>query len=119
MPRAVFIATASSVFGVALLFPANAPAQQRASIVGVVQDSTGGVMPGVTVEASSPSLIERVRSAVTDGNDYVKTVDTRAAKAVRFGRPAPAGVHRALQRPQRGDDLGERNSGTAAFSTRR
>jgi hypothetical protein len=77
MRRAVFIATVSSVFGVALLFPANARAQQRASIVGVVQDSTGGVMPGVTVEASSPSLIEQVRSAVTDGNGRYSIIDLR------------------------------------------
>src|ERR1700719_894480 len=36
-------------------------------IAGVVKDPTGAVMPGVTVEAASPVLIERVRSVVTDG----------------------------------------------------
>lgn len=41
-------------------------AQDSASIVGVVQDSSGGVLPGVTVEASSDALIERTRSVVTD-----------------------------------------------------
>ena len=38
----------------------------QASIAGVVRDTSGGVLPGVTVEASSPALIEKVRSAVTD-----------------------------------------------------
>jgi len=48
--------------------PSVAAAQgDRASIVGLVQDGSGGVLPGVTVEASSPSLIERTRTVVTDG----------------------------------------------------
>src|SRR5947208_2878981 len=46
------------------LLPAAAFAQ--ASIAGIVKDSSGAVLPGVTVEASSPVLIEKVRSAVTD-----------------------------------------------------
>ena len=45
----------------AMAFPATALAQTSA-IAGVVKDATGAVMPGVTVEASSPVLIERVRS---------------------------------------------------------
>ena len=40
----------------------------QASISGVVKDSSGAVLPGVTVEASSPALIERSRATVTDGN---------------------------------------------------
>src|SRR5688572_26865837 len=49
----------------ALLFlPASAFAQ--ATLTGVVRDSSGAVLPGVTVEAASPALIEKVRSAVTD-----------------------------------------------------
>jgi hypothetical protein len=42
---------------VALLVTAAAFAQQRASIVGVVTDTSGAVLPGVTVEAASPVLI--------------------------------------------------------------
>jgi hypothetical protein len=38
----------------------------QSAIGGAVKDSTGAVMPGVTVEASSPALIEKVRTAVTD-----------------------------------------------------
>ena len=49
-----------------ILAPSIASAQEAASIVGLVRDTTGAVMPGVTVEAASPSLIEKVRSVVTD-----------------------------------------------------
>ncbi|MYI74702.1 MAG: carboxypeptidase regulatory-like domain-containing protein, partial [Acidobacteria bacterium] len=48
-----------------LLAPGLAEAQQ---IGGTVTDATGGVLPGVTVEARSPALIEQVRTATTDGN---------------------------------------------------
>ena len=50
----------------ALLIPAAALAQTGA-IAGAVTDETGGVLPGVTVEATSPALIEGVRATVTDG----------------------------------------------------
>jgi hypothetical protein len=95
MRRAVIIVAVSSVFGVALLAPASARAQQRASIVGVVQDSTGGVMPGVTVEASSPALIERVRSAVTDGSGRYSIIDLRPGTyTVTFTLPGFRSVKR-------------------------
>ena len=43
----------------------------QASINGLVKDSSGALLPGVTVEASSPALIEKVRTAVTDrGGQY-------------------------------------------------
>jgi hypothetical protein len=48
----------------AVLLPTIAYAQ--AQIVGAVRDESGGVLPGVTVEASSPAIIEKVRTAVTD-----------------------------------------------------
>jgi hypothetical protein len=56
------------VLGVACLalLPAVASAQ-TSGIAGTVKDASGGVLPGVTVEASSPALIEKVRSATTDG----------------------------------------------------
>jgi hypothetical protein len=47
-----------------MMFPSLAAAQ---SITGVVRDTSGAVLPGVTVEASSPALIEKVRTAVSDG----------------------------------------------------
>jgi hypothetical protein len=54
------VATASLLF-----LPIAADAQSVFS--GVVRDASGAVLPGVTVEASSPVLIERTRSVVTDG----------------------------------------------------
>jgi hypothetical protein len=47
---------------------------QTGSISGVVRDSQGGVLPGVTVEVSSPQLIEKVRSTVTDDNGRYQIV---------------------------------------------
>jgi len=44
------------------------------AIAGVVRDASGGVMPGVTVEASSPALIEKTRTAVTDGEGQYKII---------------------------------------------
>jgi hypothetical protein len=61
-----------------LVFLSAAPAvfaQQTSSIAGVVKDSSGGVLPGVTVEASSPALIEKVRTATTDGEGRYNIVD--------------------------------------------
>jgi hypothetical protein len=55
--------------------PAMAFAQ--ASITGTVRDTSGAVLPGVTVEAASPALIEKVRSVVTDGNGQYRIVDLR------------------------------------------
>jgi len=49
-----------------VLIPTAALAQ--AVIAGTVRDSSGAVLPGVTVEAASPALIEKVRSAVTDSS---------------------------------------------------
>jgi hypothetical protein len=49
----------------------------QSSISGVVKDSTGAVLPGVTVEAVSPALIEQARRVVTDGNGVYDLVDLR------------------------------------------
>ena len=56
-------------FGCLLLISvaARAAGQQDASIIGVVQDDSGGVLPGVTVTASSPALQTRELAVVTDG----------------------------------------------------
>ena len=56
----------------AVLTPSAARAQ--ASIAGVVKDTSGAVLPGVTVEAASPALIEKVRVAVTDGTGQYQIV---------------------------------------------
>ena len=52
-------------------------AQQNGTIAGVVKDTTGAVLPGVTVEAASPALIEKTRTVVTDGDGQYKIVDLR------------------------------------------
>ncbi len=69
------------VFGLALLFfaVAGAPAwaQQASGIAGVVRDTSGLAMPGVTVEAASPALIEKVRTVATDGEGRYTIVDLR------------------------------------------
>src|SRR5438128_7910267 len=58
-----------------LFLPAVAGAQvASATIAGVVKDVSGAVLPGVTVEASSPALIEKVRSVVTDEQGQYKIV---------------------------------------------
>jgi hypothetical protein len=64
---------------VALWGPPLAGAQTGgSSIAGVVKDSTGGALPGVTVEVASPALIERVKSAVTNTSGEYQIVDLRA-----------------------------------------
>ena len=55
---------------------ANSAAAQSA-LAGVVKDASGGVMPGVTVEAKSPALIEKMRTAVTDGPGQYRIIDLR------------------------------------------
>ena len=49
----------------------------QASIAGVVKDSSGAVLPGVTVEASSPALIEKTRSVLSDGSGQYKILNLR------------------------------------------
>ena len=69
-----------------LLLPAAAFAQS--GLTGVVRDVSGGVLPGVTVEASSPALIEGSRVAVTDSQGVYRIVDLRPGPyTVTFSLP--------------------------------
>ena len=61
----------------ALLLAIPGAAWAQSAFAGVVRDTSGAVMPGVTVEAASPVLIEKVRSAVTDENGAYRIVDLR------------------------------------------
>jgi Carboxypeptidase regulatory-like domain len=75
------------VSGVVALFAAivvstSAHAQQAAGIAGQVRDSAGLPIPGVTVEASSPALIEKVRTVTTDGEGRYNIVDLRPGSYV-------------------------------------
>ncbi len=62
-------------WAIAMAFPALAAAQS--SFTGTVRDTSGAVLPGVTVEASSPVLIEGTKSDVTDSNGQYRIVDLR------------------------------------------
>ncbi len=77
------------------LIPSLALAQNNSGIAGVVKDTSGAVLPGVMVEASSPALIEKVRVAVTDGQGVYRIVDLRpGAYVVTFALPGFTTVRR-------------------------
>jgi len=78
-----------------LVFPAIAHAQGTSGIAGIVKDPSGAVMPGVTVEASSPALIERVRSVVSDSEGQYRILDLRPGTySVTFSLPGFSTVKR-------------------------
>jgi hypothetical protein len=75
------------------LLPVSAAAQ--AVIAGTVRDASGGLLPGVTVEAASPALIEKIRSAVSDGNGVYRIEDLRPGTyVVTFTLPGFATLKR-------------------------
>src|SRR5262245_21423915 len=74
MSRLARLSVATALASLALGTSA-ALAQQTGTIAGVVRDATGAVLPGVTVEAASPALIEKVRTAVTDGQGQYKLIE--------------------------------------------
>ena len=63
------------VLALTLLIPAVTSAQS--TITGIVTDTSGAVLPGVTVEAASDALIEKVRADVTDGSGQYRILDLR------------------------------------------
>lgn len=68
------------ILALAMLFAGLVPhalAQTGSAIDGVVKDSSGAVLPGVTIEAASPALIEGTRAAVSDRDGQYKIVDLR------------------------------------------
>ena len=114
-----------------VLFSSAASAQS--AITGVVRDATGLVMPGATVEAASPALIERIRTVSSDAQGRYTIVDLRpGVYKVTFslagvpdrdpGEHRPAGeLHRndqcrARTRSRRGvgDGVGTRTDGRCA-----
>jgi hypothetical protein len=77
------------------LMAASAPAWAQATIAGLVRDASGAVLPGVTVEAASPALIEKVRTAVTDGNGRYRIENLfPGSYTVTFALPGFATVKR-------------------------
>src|SRR5262245_25400807 len=70
-------------------------AQTNSSIAGVVTDPSGAVLPGTTVEVASPALIEKVRTALTDGTGQYKIVElVPGTYVVSFTLPGFASVKR-------------------------
>ena len=83
-----FIVLTSMVFVPTAAYP-------QASITGVIKDTSGAVLPGVTVEAASPALIEKVRSAASDGTGQYRIVDLRPGTySVTFTLPGFSTVKR-------------------------
>jgi Carboxypeptidase regulatory-like domain len=78
--KCVVIHRVAKYVGTALAFAALTPAvawSQSSGIAGVVTDQSGAVLPGVTVEASSPVLIEGSRSTTSDGNGRYTIAELR------------------------------------------
>ena len=67
----------SVLLGLALVVAVPWVASAQATLAGVVRDSSGAVLPGVTVEASSPVLIEKARTALTDDAGRYQIIDLR------------------------------------------
>jgi hypothetical protein len=72
--RTLGTSIAAAVLGLTL---APMPAAAQSAISGLVKDASGGVLPGVSVEASSPVLIERLRTVVTDDQGRYTIADLR------------------------------------------
>ena len=71
-----------------VVFPSAAFAQ--ASIVGTARDASGAVLPGVTVEASSPALIEKTRSVITNGVGQYSHSGSATGHVFRHASRCPA-----------------------------
>ncbi|MGC4084524.1 MAG: carboxypeptidase-like regulatory domain-containing protein [Vicinamibacterales bacterium] len=70
-----YLGAAAIALGALVLLPGVARAQSAFS--GTVRDTSGAVLPGVTVEAASPVLIEKARSVITDEAGRYTVVDLR------------------------------------------
>src|SRR3954462_11210919 len=87
--------TGTVFLALALLGLLPGAAHAQSAFTGVVKDTSGAVLPGVTVEAASPALIEKVRSVVTDENGAYRIVDLRPGTyTVTFTLPGFAVVKR-------------------------
>jgi hypothetical protein len=81
--------------GSLLILLISSIASAQSVIAGLVTDNTGAVLPGVTVEAESPALIEKVRTATTDGQGRYSIPDLRPGMySVTFTLPGFNGVRR-------------------------
>ena len=90
-----------SAGALACLLALPTAAHAQSAFAGVVKDATGAVLPGVTVEAASPVLIERVRSATTDTNGAYKIENLRPGTySLTFNLPGFSSVKKdAIELP--------------------
>jgi hypothetical protein len=78
-----------------VVFAATPAAYAQGTLAGVARDATGAVLPGVTIEAASPALIEKVRTTVTDQSGQYRIVDLRGGTyTVTFTLPGFVTVRR-------------------------
>jgi hypothetical protein len=83
------------LFAVVTLVMVPASLWAQGAITGVVKDASGAVLPGVTVEAASPVLIEKVRTVVSDDTGQYRIVDLRTGTyTVTFTLPGFSTVKR-------------------------
>ena len=83
------------ICGAALVIAVPTLAFAQASITGTVRDPSGAVLPGVTIDASSSALIEKMRTAVTDGSGQYRITDLPSGTyRVSFTLPGFATVQR-------------------------
>jgi hypothetical protein len=86
---------ASSLFALVLVVLVPSAASAQSAFAGVVKDATGAVLPGVTVEASSPVLIEQARSVTTDANGSYRIENLRPGiYTLSFNLPGFSSVKR-------------------------
>ena len=99
-----------------MLLPSSAFAQ--GTLTGTVRDASGAVLPGVTVEAASPALIEKVRSVVTDGTGQYRIIDLNpGAYSLTFTLPGFSTIKRdgiEIDRHRRADHPDRDARGRAA-----
>src|SRR3989449_4713711 len=82
------------------VFIACSGALAQSTLTGIVKDQSGAVLPGVAVEASSPALIEKSRSTITDEGGASKIIDLRPGNyGVTFSHPGFKTVERDVELP--------------------
>src|SRR5688572_25593293 len=87
--------TSRCIAFIALVLTPMIASAQTSAISGTVKDASGGVLPGVTVEVSSPALIEKTRSTVTSGSGQYSILALRPGLyTVKFELPGFATVIR-------------------------
>src|SRR5438093_41718 len=83
------------VAGLLVLVCSAIASAQTSSITGIVKDTSGAVLPGVSVEVSSPGLIEKTRSTVSDESGRYRVIELRPGTySVTFSLPGFTTVKR-------------------------